>query len=148
MTVSEREARARALEAVARMRSEGLSLTEATRRANTTPSTVRRWAADALSATGRRTQARPVDRLYRRMHVVSWDGRATVDVRGSRAASRVGRHWQALDAFLADDDSSGLRRLRGARVGGVELLTDLERIKELVRAGELFGFESIYAQVA
>lgn len=148
LSVAEQEARARALETVSRMRSHDLSLTEAARQAATTPATVRRWAGASLVSEGRRVRVRPGDRLYRRMRVVGWDGPVVVDVRGSRVASLVGRHWDALGWYLSTGDASRLEDLRGARVGGIEVLTDLQRIKELARAGEPHSFESIYAQVA
>ena len=53
----DRQARSRALNAVAKMRSSGMSLTEAARYAGTTPATVHRYAEPALTHRGNRVVA-------------------------------------------------------------------------------------------
>lgn len=138
-----RDAHDRAMAALRYMRSEGLALTAAAEIAGTTPRTVRRYAAPALERQGNRWRPTSGDRLYRRMAVFGATGRADVDVRGSRVASLVGSHFNAVDRYLRTGDASVLAPFRGKRVGGVELLTDVEIIERLDAAHEL-DIDDIY----
>lgn len=137
------EARFRALEAVSRMRTEHLSLTAAARAAGTTRATVRRYAGPALTQQGRRTIATTTDRIYRRMVVLTPDGRRDVDVRSSAQASRVGAHWNAVDAYLRTGHTAGLRKFTTMRIGGLALATNPEQIEAYARRGEL-AIDDIY----
>ncbi|MGH2971097.1 MAG: hypothetical protein ACRDLE_02960 [Gaiellaceae bacterium] len=140
----ERLARRQAFEALTDMRA-GASLARAARRARTTPNAVLRHVGAALDqAPNGRWHARVGDRLYRRMQVLGEDGLRTVEIRGSRAASRLSAHANAVREYIYTGDPSKLERFRGMRVGGVELETDLDRIDEWARRGEL-SFEDIYA---
>lgn len=139
---AEQDARHRALDALARMR-HGQTLTTAARDAGTTPATVRRYAEPGLTRTGRRWAATPSDRLYRRMTVLSVDGRVEVDVRSSAQASRVAAHYNAIDHYLRTGDTRPLRRFAQTTVGGVRLQTDLDAIERQARAGEL-SIDDIY----
>jgi hypothetical protein len=145
MRPTTREARFRALEAVSLMRSEHLSLTAAARAAGTTRATVRRYAAPALTQQGRRTVAKPTDRIYRRMRVLTTDGVQEVDVRSSRQASRVGAHWNAVDAYLRTGNARALQKFASVRIGGMALATDPEQIETYARRGEL-AIDDIYPQ--
>jgi hypothetical protein len=138
-----REARFRALEAVSLMRTENLSLTAAARAAGTTGATVRRYAGPALTQHGRRTVATTSDRMYRRMRVLTPDGPQEVDVRSSAQASRVGSHWNAVDAYLRTGHTAGFRKFTTMRIGGVALATDPEQIEAYARRGEL-AIDDIY----
>jgi hypothetical protein len=138
-----KDARHRALDALARMRAEGLTLTAAAADAGTTPATVRRYAGTALTRDGGLWRASPADRLYRRMAVYGPHGRVDVDVRGSRAASLIGRHANAIGRYLATGDPSYLAPFIGTRIGGVELLTDPNRIEQLAARREL-DIDDIY----
>jgi hypothetical protein len=140
-----REARFRALEAVSRMRSENLSLTAAARASGTTAATVRRYAAGGLTQHGRRTVATTSDRMYRRMVVLSPDGPREVDVRSSAQASRVGAHWNAVDAYLRTGNERALRKFASVRIGGVALVIDPEQIETYAHRGEL-AIDDIYPQ--
>jgi hypothetical protein len=140
-----REARFRALEAVSRMRTENLSLTAAARASGTTPATIRRYAAPALTQQGRRTVAKPTDRIYRRIRVLTTDGVREVDIRSSRQASRVGAHWNAVDAYLRPGNTRALRKFTNIRLGGTALATDPEQIEAYARRGEL-AIDDIYPQ--
>ena len=66
-----------------------------------------------------------------------------VDVRGSRAASLIGRYFNAVGHFLATGDASVLAPFRGKTVGGVELLSDPARIEQLEVRREL-DIDDIY----
>lgn len=89
----------------------------------------------------------PADRLYRRMTVISPDGTVTVEVRGSRAASLIGRHHNAVQDFIATRDPAVLRDFRGKSVGGHELATDPTLLRRLGREGEL-DFPDVYELTA
>jgi hypothetical protein len=140
---SSRDARLRAFDALAWMRADGLTLSAAAAAAGTTPATVRRYVGSELSRDGRLWQASRADRLYRRMAVLSDQGRVDVDVRGSRAASLIGRHFNAISRYLATGDGSMLAPFRGQRVGGVELVSDPNRIEQLAARREL-DIDDIY----
>jgi hypothetical protein len=140
----ERETRRAALDALNRMREEGLSLSKAARRAGTTPGAVVRHAGSALDHTGARYHALPADRLLRVMTVLGEGGvEHEVVVRGSRVASLVGEHWSAIGHYLKTGDDSRLRQLKGKRVAGIKLETDPDAIDLWERRGEL-EIEDIY----
>lgn len=138
-----REAHMRALRALTYMRVDGMTLTLASALAGTTPRTVRRYADTAVRRTGRTYQVAKGDRLYRRMAVYGPDGRIDVDVRGSRAASLVGAHFNAVGRYLATGDERVLKPFRSKTVGGIELLTDPNRI-ELLAARRDLDIDDIY----
>ncbi len=109
-----------------------VSLSTAAKRAGTTPNTVLRHARPALERRGGRYSAAPADRLARPMLVLGRDvGVVTVSVRGSRQASLIGGHWNAVHTYLATGSSSALRAYAGRSVAGVEFETDLDVIDEL-----------------
>lgn len=145
---AEREARDRVLDALARSRREGISLSRAAREAHTTPAAVRRYGGSYIKrGKGTRLEVADRDRLYRQMKVLMADGIATIDVYDSRTASALGEYWSAVKHWLETGDDRALRRLRrkSIRTGKRTylLITDLEVIERLGRAGEL-SFESIY----
>jgi hypothetical protein len=147
-----REARERALEAVNLMRRHGLSLSEAARRAETTPDTVKKYASSAIEAAPDGYRVRASDRLVRDMAVLTPEGKRAVRVQGSRDASLVGEHWNAVRAYLEEGDDSGLDDLEGqsitdSRGQGWELLTDRQEILRFGGAGTL-SFEDIYEATA
>lgn len=138
-----KDAHYRALKAIGLMRQEGLSLKDAARLAGTTPRTVHRYAEPALTKTGNRYKASLGDRLYRRMAVMTATGRVDVDVRGSRSASLVGSHHNAIQRYLAIGDEWLLAPYRGKRVGGQELLADPARLEQIAAQREL-DIDDIY----
>jgi hypothetical protein len=143
----EREARHNAFEALSEMRNERVSLRVAARRAGTTPETVRRYAGQSLVRQGRRYVPTASDRSYQRMSVLSSDGVVDIDVRGSRARSTVGRHWNAIQRFAATGDVGVLRSFAGRRVGGAELASDPDQIEEFLRRREI-DIDDIYVTAA
>jgi hypothetical protein len=144
MHPEEREARRAALDAVTHMRNERLPLGEAARRAGTTPAAVLRHAGPALRLERGRYVAKPGDRLLRVMTVLGPQGvEHEVEVRGSRAASLVGRHWAAIDHYLSTGDDSQLSALDGKSVAGIPLQTEPEPIEEWFAYGEL-DIDDIY----
>ncbi|MGH8945021.1 MAG: hypothetical protein ACRDVL_02595 [Acidimicrobiia bacterium] len=135
------ETRRRSLEAVAQMRREGLSLSQAARQAGVSAEAVRFWAGGAITSSGR---ARPGDRLLRQMLIVSGGETLWIDVRGSRQASLVGAYWNAVARFLQTGDDRPLRRFAGKSVAGYELETDPDTLEGLALSGGL-EFEDIYS---
>jgi hypothetical protein len=136
----------RVLDAVKISRAEKVSLSAAAMRAGTSPATVKRYAGSAFEQRGHKLVARDGDRLYRRLHTLTTDGRREVGVRGSRVASLVSGHWRATDAALKGDERH-LRAYEGKRVGGYFLETDLDAIEAAADREEV-RFEDLYAEAA
>jgi hypothetical protein len=61
-------------------------------------------------------------------------------------ASVVGRHWNAVRAYLDFCDERPLEQLDGGTVAGFALETDLDRIEWHAVRGDV-SFESIYDEV-
>jgi hypothetical protein len=126
------------------MRREPVSLGEAAARTGVAVDAVLRHAGPALVKERGRFRARPADRLLRVMAVFGVDGVVhMVEIRGSRAAGLVSRHWAAIYHYLLTGDDSELRALEGKRVAGITLQTDLDAIDEWLSRGEL-ELEEIY----
>lgn len=139
-------ARQEALDVLAVARREGLDIAEAARRERVSLDAVTYWANDAIQRTGRNWSPTAADRLFRPMYVYSAGQPVSVDVRGSRTSSTIGRYHSAVQHYLNTGDASRLERLKGVAVGGVELETDIDVLDELARRGA-FDFESIYRMV-
>ncbi len=134
----EMDTRARALEALAKSRREGSSLSRAAAAARTTPRTVRRYTAAYRKVEGR---YRPTkwDRLERDMQVYEGGRLRPVRIRGSRTASLLGRHANAVKAYLETRDPRVLSpfrsvtfrdakgRLRKLETDGARLVAAAER---------------------
>ena len=93
----------------------------------------------------------PFDQMKRPMIVLTPRGKVTLDVRGARSASLLGRYYNAVDEYLKTGSIAALRSFRGEtiRVGNVRisLVTDPEVLERLARAGEV-RFEEIYESSA
>jgi hypothetical protein len=141
-------ARERALDALSRMRSEGLSRARAARLAQTTPETVLRYVGTALrrGRNGRYT-AKPSDRLSRRMWMLTADGKVEVKIRSSRRASEIAEYMSAVDAYLSMGSADALAKFRdkSIRSGGITyaFATDPAVLDRLANAGEV-SFERLY----
>lgn len=146
------QTRQRVFEVLQRMRATGASLTRAARDAHTTPRTVRKHAASAVpqEANGRYRVTKS-DRLARTVRFLTPDGGISVSVRGSRPASRIARHWAAVDRYLRTGNTDGLRDFtdKTFRVRGTtrSFVTDPALLDRLANAGEV-SFEDLYARVA
>ncbi|MBA3274581.1 MAG: hypothetical protein H0T72_02210 [Chloroflexia bacterium] len=143
----ERKARKRALDALSRMRSEGLSLKDAAKASGTTVNAVKRHAGPALQLTGGRYQAKASDRLSRTLQFPTETGAIGLDVRDSRSARRIAEYWNAVKRYTEHGDASGLRKFRGKSVRvkkrAYPFITDLDMLDRLADAGEL-GFDDLY----
>jgi hypothetical protein len=133
-----RLARSRALAVLARMRSRGESLSQAARIERTTPRTVLKVVGKQLNrdATGHYHATRG-DTLRRDLNVLGFDGYEPVVVRSWKQAQLDAEHLVAVNRFLRTGDREWLKSFVGKRVGGVELLTDPERLQVLADADQV-----------
>lgn len=136
---------------VAKMRSEKVSLHQASKELGVDPRTVVKRGGTALrkSATGR-YEAKKSDRLLRVLVTPAPDGLREIAVLGSGKASQVGGYWSAVQKYLQTGNASALKKYRGRKAqdaNGKEILfiTDLAELNRLGAAGT-FSFESIYAR--
>lgn len=133
---SQKQARARALDALSKVR-HGETLTRAAKEAGTTPNTVAKYAGENLHHERGRVVASRFDRLFRVMNVVTTEGVQELPLRSSRQASLVGEHANAVKKFLLSGDDEPLDKFRGVKVAGRELEVRPEILEELQRTGEL-----------
>jgi hypothetical protein len=127
------------------MRSRGESLSEAARNEHTTTRTVRRHVGSALIRDPRTGHfvAKNGDTFRRDINVLGYDGYVPVSVRSSKQAQLASEHLIAVSRFLRTGDAEWLKPFVGKRVGGVELLTDPNRLRELADAG-LVKLDALY----
>jgi len=148
---SRAQSRVDAVHVLARMRRTGASLVECARLEGIDPRTVlKQLPREFRRSRGRWVPAKKADRQPRPMLLLDDKGRRPGLVRGSKAASLLGRYNAALSKFVSPNeryagDESLLKPFRGKRVGGVELLTDPEKLLELAQAGELRFGDDLYA---
>jgi hypothetical protein len=147
----EQLARSRALEALARMRRERVSLAQAARDSQTSVKTVTKYVASGLrKIKNGQYRAKPSDRLLRSLRFLTPEGLIAVDVRGSRKASSIARFWTAVDRYLTTGLADGLTAFRGKSITIGKLrypfITDPRTLERLGSAGEV-RFEDLYAAV-
>ncbi len=137
-------ARLRALAVLARMRSRGESLTEATAFEHTTTRGVLKYIGKQLrrSAAGRYLATR-ADTLRRDLSVLGLDGYQPAVVRSSNQAQLASAHLIAVNRYLRTGDIEWLKPFIGKRVGGIELLTDPDRLHILADA-DLVKLDALY----
>lgn len=73
----------------------------------------------------------------RDINVLGFDSYVPVTVRSSKPAQLASQHLIAVSRFLRNGDPKVLTPFVGKRVGGVELLTDPNRLHELADAGSI-----------
>jgi hypothetical protein len=143
----------RVVHVIAKMRSEGVSLTKASREFGVDPRRVRARAGSALRKTkSGRYVARPSDKLLRVLVIPSRDGLTEVVVRDSTVASKIAEYSDAVQKYLRTGDSSKLKKFRRVRLldekgKRIKLETDPVVLQRLGSAGVL-SFESLYAKAA
>ena len=141
----------RVISTVAKMRTEKLSLAQASRETGVTPRTVRRWASSALRKRPNGTYAaKPSDNLLRLVRIPTLDGPREIAVRGSKQVRLLAEYSNALHRYLQTGDATKLKSFEGkflTDASGVEipLSVDLIALNRLGSAGVL-SFESIYAR--
>jgi hypothetical protein len=139
-------ARLRAVSVLARMRSRGESLSQAARHEHTTPRTVRKLVGSQLKRRGSgRYSATRGDTLRRDLTVLGSEGYVPITVRSSKQAQLASEHLIAVGRFTRTGDTEWLKPFVGKRVGGVELLTDADRLHELAGAG-LVKLDALYRE--
>jgi hypothetical protein len=135
------------------MRSDRISLQQASRDFEISSRTVTRLAGSALrkGVNGKYT-AKPNDELLRILILPFPDGLREIAVRDSRQASVIGEYWAAIQKHLATGDGSALKKIRRKTITDadgkrIRLLKDVAELERLASAGVL-SFESLYAKVA
>ena len=79
------------------------------------------------------------------LNALGVDGYVPVVVRSTKQAKLDSRHLIAVSRFLRTGDTELLKPFVGKRVGGVELLTDPDRLREFADAG-LVKLDALYRQ--
>jgi hypothetical protein len=144
--VREREDELDAFAALARMRREGLTASQAAEVEGTTIANLEKYVGPALNKRGRDYVAKPSDDLLRPplLHVDS-KGLQWIDVRGSKTAKLISRYWRAFDEALKGKPKD-LKKFENESIPGTKhkFLTDLKTIRQLQDAGVLEGIKEIY----
>jgi hypothetical protein len=141
----EEENRLDALAALALMRREGLSAKLAAQAEGTTVKNIRKHAGRALRKRGKDYVARPSDRLIRTMNAIDKKGLRPIVVRSSKAASKMGRYFNAVDDAL-NGKRSGLKEFRGKKIPyhNLKFLTNVKTLQRLQEFGLLDNLKDIY----
>lgn len=143
----------RAVGVVSKMRTDNVSLRQASRDFGIDPRTVARLAGSALrKQSNGRYEAKRSDRLLRVLVVPTSEGTREIGIRDSRQGSHLGKYWTAVQHYLATGERSALsqfrnKTIRDASGAQVPLLTNPRELDRLGSAGVL-SFESLYARSA
>jgi hypothetical protein len=142
--IKKRAVRQRALAVISRMRRRGESLSKAAHTLHTTPRTVQKFVGKQLLRTpSGRYSVKESDRLTRELNVFGADGYKLVSVRSFKQAQLASEHLNAVGRFLRTGDTEWLKPYRGKRVGGIELLTDSDRLNQFADA-DLVKLDGLY----
>jgi hypothetical protein len=79
------------------------------------------------------------------LNVLASEGYVPVAVRSSKQAQLASEHLIAVSRFLRTGDTEWLRLFVGKRVGGVELVTDADRLGMFADAG-LIKLDALYRE--
>jgi hypothetical protein len=138
---------------VAKMRSEGVSLSKAAKEFAVDSRNVVDLAKAALRKQNNgRYVAKKADKLLRVLVVPSPDGLKEVVVRDSETASKIAQYSDAVQKYLRTGDTARLTKfkrlkLKDANGKRISLLVDVVELNRLGSAGVL-TFESLYARAA
>lgn len=145
------ETQRRVLDAISdKRRNPKLGLTAVAKRMGTTVPTIRKYAPSALEIRGGRIDVKSVDRIPRRLRLLTPGGEVEVLVRNSRDATRISKHSDAVKKALYSFgiDTEPLKRFEGKtlRAGGKTYVfaSDYRVINRHLRAGSVH-FLDIYA---
>jgi hypothetical protein len=147
------QARTRALNVLAHMRRQHLSLAAACRLEHVKPATARRYVGSAVrqNRSGSRYRATKGDRFRRDLQIPAASGPMTIPVYGSKNAENISKYLNAVAHYLRTGDQTRLRPFKGKtlKVGGkrIKLLTDPEALSRLAEADALH-LDHLYASVA
>lgn len=126
------------------MRTRHESLSKATRALHTTPKTVQKFVGRQLRKTpSGRYAPKSSDRLKREIYVFGAEGYQPVADASPRQAKLSSQHLIAINRFLRTGDTKPLKRFRGKRIAGIELLTNPKRIREFADA-DLVKLDGLY----
>ncbi len=146
------QAYAKTVAVLSRMR-QRVSLTRAAHEHGIDPRTVMRLGSSVLrkQATGRYS-VKPNDQLLRILVMSGQDGLHEVAVRGSKQATLLAQHANAVRLYVRTGDARPLGRFRGKTIkdtsgNKIPLLTDLDSINKQATAG-ILSFENLYARSA
>jgi hypothetical protein len=128
------------------MRNRGESLSKAARVKHTTPRTVLKHAGRQLKrGPSGRYSVTQGDTIRRDLNVLGFEGYTGVTARSSKQAQLASEHLIAVNRFQRTGDPEWLKPFVGKRVGGVELLTDADRILVLSDA-DLIKLDALYRE--
>jgi hypothetical protein len=134
------------------MRSDRVSLREASREFDLDPSVLTRLGKSALrKRKNGKYLAKPADKLLRILVIPTPEGTREVAIGNSEQASLLGQYWDAVQRYLQTGDDSALRKFKGKKITDASgkrhpFITDLSQLDALGSAGVL-SFESLYAGV-
>ena len=138
---------------IAKMRTDGISLRQASREYGVDPRAVVLLGHSALrKGSNGRFKVKSSDRMLRILVIPTPDGPREVAIRDSREATQIAKYSNAVHKYLETGDDSALRKFRRQSVTdangkGVPLITNLAELDRLGSAGVL-SFESLYARSA
>jgi len=150
---TEQERWNRVVHVIAKMRSEGTSLTKTAREFGLDPRMVKARAGSVLRKTkSGRYVARPRDKLLRVLVIPGPQGQREIVVKDSAVASKIAEYSDAVQKYLRTGNSSAIKKFRHMKLldetgKRIKLVTDLTKLQELGSAGVL-SFESLYARAA
>lgn len=142
----EKENQLDAFAALALMRREGLSAASAAQAESTTVKNILKYTRRAVRKRGKDYFAKRSDRLRRPpMSAIDRYGLRPVVVRSSKAASQIGRYFNAVDDALKGKPAK-LREFRGKKIpyNDLKFLTNLKILRRLKDAGVLDNLKDIY----
>jgi hypothetical protein len=127
------------------MRREGLSASSAADVEGTTVKNIRKHAGPALRKRGKDYVAKRSDRLIRTMNAIDKKGLLPIVVRSSKAASTVGRYFNAVDDALKGKPAA-LKKFRGKKIpyNKLKFLTNVKTLHRLQEFGRLENLKDIY----
>jgi hypothetical protein len=141
----------RVLSVISKMRTEKVSLTQASRDAGISPRTVTKWGKSALrKQKSGKYAAKASDNLLRLVTIPTPQGIREIAVRGSKRVSLLAEYWNAVHWYLQTGNATRLKQFQGKQIkdaNGVDvpLPVDLAELNRLGSAGVL-SFESLYAR--
>jgi hypothetical protein len=139
------EDRLDAFAALALMRREGMSAASAAAAEGTTVKNILKHVRPAVRKHGKDYLARRSDRLIRTMLAIDEKGTRPIVVRSSKAASKMGRYFNAVDDALKGKRSA-LKEFRGKKIpyNKLKFLTNLKTLHRLQEFGLLDNLKDIY----
>jgi hypothetical protein len=116
----------------------GKSLSKAARKLRTKPRKGRKSVVRKRQRSATRRYAVKRNKQSRReIYVFGAQGYQPVADASRRQAKVSSKHLIEINRFLRTGDTEALKQFRGRRIAGIELLTDLKRIREFADADEV-----------